>query len=95
MTQKKTLLVSASTPGAPCPMYPRKVRLFRTESGEMRDRSMIYHDEVVEVPNIRFYRRRIVKRDLVQSKAMKATPLRPKAKAVPKPPTTRTTKSEE
>jgi hypothetical protein len=37
---------------------------------------MIYADEVIEVPNIRFYRRRIVKGDLVEARPAPALPAR-------------------
>ena len=70
--KKKTLIVSARHADRPCPMYPRKlVRFYDHESGERRDRSCIYADEQIEVANIRFYRRRIIKGDLVEVKAAK------------------------
>ncbi len=67
--QKKTLIVRATDAAKPCPMYPRKrVRFYDHPSGERRDRTCIYADEEIEVANIRFYRRRIIKGDLEEVK---------------------------
>ncbi len=60
-----TLKVTAARAGVPCPKSPRpSVRMYMHENGERRDRTCIYHDEVVEVEDSRYYRRRIIKGDL-------------------------------
>ncbi len=80
MPKKKTLLVTATSAAKPCPMYPRKMRrMYMHTNGERRDRTMIYSDEVIEVANDRFYRRRIQKGDLKE-----ATENPPKPKPAPK-----------
>ena|GEM_PF-6309515 len=56
----KTLWVVWGRPGVPCPMI-RKARRIDPSTG--RDRTCIY-DTPVEVPDVRFYRRRIAKGDL-------------------------------
>ena len=55
---------------------------------------MIYSDEVVEVADIRYYRRRIVKGDLVKAKAKATAPPRAKPKTPVKPPAKPERKSE-
>ena len=78
MSKAKTLLVTATSAAKPCPMYPRKMRrMYEHTSGDRRDRTMIYSDEVIEVENNRFYRRRIQKGDLKE--AAENPPPKPKA----------------
>jgi hypothetical protein len=79
----KILRVKAAHADRPCPMWPRKVRtVYENETGETRDRTMIYADEVLEVPNIRFYRRRILKGDLIE---VRQNPELPPRKVDPMP----------
>lgn len=79
----KTLLVKAASPDTPCPKI-RTARLINRETG--RDSTMIYHDEVCEVENVRYYRRRIAKGDLVEVKPeAKAVEVKPTASSKPAP----------
>lgn len=61
MTKPQTLLVKATHPERPCPKQRRHAQW---DPATGRDRSMIYADTPVEVPNNRYYRRRIAKGDL-------------------------------
>lgn len=63
MPKTKTLLVRAKHADRPCPKLRKSVRPNRHTG---RDDTLIYHDETVEVPNERYYRRRIIKGDLVE-----------------------------
>jgi hypothetical protein len=67
MPRTPKLFVRATHPDRPCPKI-------RTRCGPIidgRDISMIYSDETVEVPNERFYRRRIIAGDLIEVPAPK------------------------
>ena len=58
----KTLKVKAAHADRPCPKIRTRRAISKTTG---RDRTMIYADTPVEVPDVRFYRRRIIKGDLV------------------------------
>ena len=74
MPRQETLQVSAAHPDRPCPKMRTRAGPIDKETG--RDRSMIYHDQVVEVPNVRFYRRRIIKGDLIEVNPTAVVPKR-------------------
>jgi hypothetical protein len=61
MSKPKTLKVRAAVEGRPCPKMRKRARPNRKTG---RDPTMIYHDEIVEVPNHSFYRRAIRRGDL-------------------------------
>lgn len=77
----KTLLVKAAHSDRPCPMVRTRRRI---DSDTGRDRTMIYADEAIEVPNIRFYRRRILKGDLIVATASRPQPAAPRAETKPR-----------
>jgi hypothetical protein len=58
----KMMIVKAAHADRPCPKI-RKQRLISSTTG--RDRTMIYADTPVEVPDVLYYRRRVLKGDLV------------------------------
>lgn len=71
MPRKTTLLVKAAHADRPCPKADGR-NVFDRKTG--RNARFIYSDAPQEVPNIRFYRRRIAAGDLVE-----VTTLAPKA----------------
>jgi len=60
-SRNETLHVRATSADRPCPMIRRRVKIDRKTG---RDSTMIYSDTPVEVPNVSFYRRAIVRGDL-------------------------------
>ncbi|KKL88047.1 hypothetical protein LCGC14_1928590 [marine sediment metagenome] len=82
----KTITVVAKHEDRPIRKPTRTHQLYFDKDNNRRDRSVIYHDTPTEVPNNRFYRRRILKGDL--KLADSAPPAVPKVK-------TRTTKKSE
>lgn len=85
---KAPITVRAKDPAKPCPMEARKrVRLYEHAPGELRDRHSIYHDAPIEVPDSRYYRRRIAAGDLerVDARAPVERPPRSSSSSKPKP----------
>ncbi len=78
MPRPATLQVTAAHADRPCPKIRTRAGPIDKETG--RDRSMIYHDEVIEVPNVRYYRRRIIKNDLVEAQPAAKPKTKSKAK---------------
>lgn len=80
MARTKTLWVKAADPERPCPKLRTRRGPIDKKTG--RDMSMIYFDEAVEVPNVRYYRQRIRKGDLAEAATLgeKSTEPAPKPK---------------
>lgn len=64
MKKPKTLFVTSASADRPCRKPTLTHQMYKGPAGERRDRSVMYADEVYEVPNDRFHRRRIAKGDL-------------------------------
>lgn len=97
MKKPTTLFVSAASAERPCRKPTTTHGMYKgpaTEDaphGERRDRSVMYADEVYEVPNDRFHRRRILKGDLKKVSG----PAGPSYKPASKKPTKHANKTEE
>lgn len=61
-----TLLVRATSPDRPVPMIRTRIKPNKRTG---RDDTMIYHDTPVQVDNVSFYRRAILRGDLLIVKA--------------------------
>ena len=72
MSQPATLTVKAARADRPVPKLGR--REVRRDKRTGRDMSCIHADEVVEVPNHPYYRRRLRKGDLLIAEAAPARP---------------------
>jgi hypothetical protein len=88
MSKPETITVVATHEDRPVRKPTQLHQLYFGEDGKRRDRQSIYHDTPTEVPNNRFYRRRILKGDLSLASAS------PTASPAPKPKTKAKTKSE-
>lgn len=73
----KTLLVKAAHPDRPCPKMRTRVQVDRRTG---RDTSLIYADLAEQVPNVRYYRQRVRKGDLVVVEAGDVSPTRSSSK---------------
>ena len=78
MPRTKTLSVRAAHEDRPCPKMRTRAGPIDKETG--RDKSMIYADQPVEVPNVRYYRRRIIKGDLVEVREAASVPVPTKSR---------------
>lgn len=65
MSKKTTLTIRAAHADRPVPMERDQVK---PDKATGRDRTMVYHDTPVEVPNNAFYRRAIRRGDAVEVK---------------------------
>lgn len=90
MKKPTTLFVSAADAAKPCRKPTLNHVRYRgpatkdSPHGERRDRSVMYADEVYEVPNDRFYRRRIAKGDLKKVTGPAGPSYKPAPKEKPK-----------
>jgi hypothetical protein len=71
MPKTETLLVRAAHADRPCPKLRQRIVIDKKTG---RDKTMIYADHAEEVPNLRFYRQRIRKGDLILVERVDVSP---------------------